>query len=198
MSSQSSVPGRPRVFVDMDGVIVNFNKAVAPLLGLEYPTEPSVLGHYWSFEEYERKWSKTLSHPEFIDVLRGRDELWSDMEFYWWAKRIIIQLTARQADWYILTHCVDDPWCPYGKHWALTKHFGSEIVKRTFMTFGTKHQMCRPGDVLIDDAEKNCVAWRQAGGVAFNWVDYTESHPQAGPQVEELFRFLGEHNCLGL
>lgn len=181
----------------MDGVLANFNKAAAPIYGLDYPTEPTILGHHWPFEEYERKYGKILSHPDFIDVLRNRPEFWDNMEFYWWAKRISIQLTASQIEWYVLTHCIDDPFCPWGKHHSLKRNLGEEVIKRTFMTFGPKYPVCRPGDVLIDDADKNCVAWRQAGGIAFNWVDYTENHPNAGPQVEKLFSFLQEHNCIG-
>ncbi len=192
MSSIIETPGRPRVFVDMDGVLANFNKAASQVFGLWYPSEPAALHYNWVFEQYGRQHQRELPHEEFIDVLRGRTEFWATMGFYWWARRLTHHLSAQQYEWYILTHCIDDPGCPFGKHTALKRHFGESIIKRTFMTFGTKHQMCRPGDVLIDDADKNCVAWRQAGGVAFNWVDYTENHPQAEQQVEQLFSFLQE------
>ncbi len=157
-----------RVFVDMDGVLVNLNKAAASTFGLKYPSN-SVLGHDWLLAN-----SKT-SVPEFLDRLEANPHLWEQAEPYPWTSKIVQMLDLKTPQWMILTSATHAPACWSGKVKWIRRYLTDDAVFRVIMVGGQdKARLASRGDLLIDDKFENVKHWNAAGGVGFHWIDYSE------------------------
>lgn len=180
-----------RVYVDSDGVLANFNKAFAPAFGLEYPTK-TVLYHDWPMQA-----SNTASASEFYRICERHPTLWESAEPYPWTSAIIQVLDLKDPEWMILTSATHDPECWSGKVKWFTHHLTESSLNKLVMVSGRKWRIASKGDILIDDRYENVEGWREAGGVAYHWIDYTEDLTElARDQIDRLSSFLDEQ--LGL
>ncbi|MBB3019661.1 hypothetical protein FHR70_002726 [Microvirga lupini] len=134
----------PTVFLDCDGVLADFDKGAARILGMP----PA---------EYERRfglkrfWSELASAGNFFNNL---DTLPDAMELF---------EAVRHLDPVILTGLPRGNWAePQKRRWA-ERHFpGTEVITTTA---ALKREYCRPGDALVDDRDKYRLLWESAGGV---------------------------------
>ena len=144
----------PTLYIDMDGVVADFNGFASTVLHepVDFATEK------WTPEQ----WEKLRNHPclyKYLPKTPQADE--------------VIALARRfrkELGWevYMLTavpKANDVPDAFSDKiHWML-RHYPDIAVR--FGPFAkNKKDHCEPGDVLFDDRPSNCEEWRQSGGRA--------------------------------
>jgi len=134
----------PQVFLDCDGVLADFDRGAAAILGM-HP------------REFERRhgmgqfWKKLAAVPDFFNILEplaDADELFE---------------AVRHLEPIILTGLPRGKWAePQKRRWA-ARHFPGTPVITT--SAALKYQHCRPGDVLVDDRSTYRHLWEGAGGI---------------------------------
>lgn len=152
-------------YLDMDGVVADWERAAAEFLGRPM-REPDSNTFYrntpqeWARIKTQLRFYRTLPLmarvEQLVDLARKyRDQLGWNLLF----------LTAVPKD-------DDVPWAYYDKVMWAQEHFPDIAVH-----FGPhswdKRRHCQPGDILVDDRPDNCLQWTQAGGVAFK-VDHND------------------------
>ena len=176
-----------RVFVDMDGVLANLNKAIAPAFGLEYPRE-GIVGYSWLMDK------ANVSAPQFFNIMESNSGLWETAPPFPWTSKLIQILDLKFPDWMILTSATHDAACWHGKVEWVRRYLTETGVKKLVMIGGNKERIASRGDLLIDDWFVNVTAWREQGGIAYHWLDYSEGMLDPGyKQLEDLSQFLDEH-----
>jgi 5'(3')-deoxyribonucleotidase len=179
---------KPRVYVDSDGVLANFNKAFAPAFGLTYPSR-TVLHHEWLMN------TAGVSVSEFFRIVETHSYLWENAEPYPWTSEMVQVLDLAVPDWMILTSATHDPDCWSGKVKWFKRYLTDSLIDRVVMIGGRKHRIASKGDLLIDDHYENIEAWRAAGGVAIHWIDYTDDLEElARKQIEQLTQVLDNYS----
>lgn len=154
-----------QIFLDLDGVIANWDKSALRLLGLERDLETQ--------RRIMEAEDLTSFHPEVYDMIRdvGLD-FWENIEPFPWAERLYKDLSniaqvsfltsggnyAKRGAKFVADAC-------NGKlHW-LEKHFpyGTAIFTNA------KYQCARPEALLVDDNRDNINRFIENGGVGFLW-----------------------------
>ena len=147
------------LYLDMDGVVADFDSAAAEFLGLDHVRD-YVSAHYKITPE---EWTQLKTNPRFYRTLpkmksadslvdlarRCRDRLGWDLKF----------LTAVPKN-----H--DMPWAYSDKVLWAQEHYPDIPVMFGPLSVD-KQRHCSLGDLLIDDRVDNCERWRAAGGRAF-------------------------------
>lgn len=160
------------IFLDMDGPLANFDLGFQDRFGV----------HPDRYKENKKAmWELVHSVPDFFEKLpitRGA------REFYDWLiydyQEIPAVLTACPHSAYHEVAAAKMRWMRnnLGPYWPLTlPSYGSE---------GKPAFIQNPGDILIDDWSKNCIAWEAAGGIAIKWDN----------NWEEVKEMLHEHRRL--
>ncbi|GAA4012149.1 hypothetical protein GCM10022280_07440 [Sphingomonas swuensis] len=134
----------PRLFLDCDGVLADFNAGAEKLLGTDVAT----------FEARHGKgefWRRLTRHGDFYATLpkmADADELFD---------------AVRHLKPTILTGLPVGKWAaPQKVRWAAEHFPGVEII--TCMA-RDKHRHMSGADVLVDDSERHMAAWQDAGGI---------------------------------
>jgi 5'(3')-deoxyribonucleotidase len=146
------------LYLDMDGVVANFDEYAARTLGV-----PPSGGIY-----PDEIWHKLASNARlYRDLIKTpyADEL---------VRRCIKFCLERDYDYAFLTAVPkgnDVKWAFYDKvEWAQKYFPGIPVMFGPFSK--NKHQHCRPGDILIDDRLSNIEEWRSAGGIAIHHTNF--------------------------
>lgn len=173
------------IYVDMDGVLANFNKAGCATFGIEYPKNTR-LWHTWLYEQ------AGLSLQAWFDRVLSDPDIWDRIEPYPWTADLVQCLDAASPGWKILSVGFRDPKCWASKvQWVTDRLFPVTDLHRLILVGGNKFELAREGDLLIDDSLDNLNKWKLAGGQIFKWVEYTEDCPdKAAAQIEVLREFL--------
>lgn len=173
------------VYVDMDGVLANFNKATCKLFGLTYPTR-SRLHHTWVRDE------SGVSLDRWFDSMAADPDVWDRIEPFPWTPKLVQCLDIHAPEWKILSAATQDPRCWSSKAaWVTKRLFPVANLHRFILVGGRKYELAQRGDVLIDDYDENVEQWRLRGGEAFKWIEWTDDMTEeADRQIEELRRFL--------
>ena len=176
------------IFLDMDGLLVDIVSAVAGLYGMT--AEKVYLRWEPGFYEIaegvshfnipkEEIWPKVAAQPA---------EFWGDMKPYPWAKELYEEC-QKIAPTYFLTAPIRCPACLAGKlQWIY--RFAGEGSTNYIMT-KHKHFCAAPGRVLVDDSEKNCFAFDQAGGHSILFpARWNRLHPIANDprKIEKILK----------
>jgi hypothetical protein len=142
-------------YLDMDGVVADFDAAAHNFLG---HGKINLDSHRWPKEEWEKirlekNWFRTLPLTPWANELADLARQFRDEHGYQ-----LLFLTAIPKD-------NDFFWAFHDKFiWAQTHfpdipvHFGPYSVD--------KKDHCQSGDILVDDRLDNCDSWRNAGGIA--------------------------------
>lgn len=152
----------PQLFLDLDGVLADFEGGAHKLLG-----EPAK-----AFQERRGQgpfWQKLATAPDFYNTL----ELLPDAQELWDA--------VKHVDPIILTGLPIGKWAEPQKRAWVERHFPGTQVITTLAR--NKHTFCSPEDVLVDDQARYAEAWEAAGGVFVH-------HGSARESIAEL-RKLG-------
>jgi 5'(3')-deoxyribonucleotidase len=156
-----------RIILDLDGVLVNFHKAAFS----EYGVPPKDVHDYpphvgWDIvaalnHKLEEKGSRAVSANHF----------WSNFDYAFWrglpwycGASDFFRLLKTRYDICICTSAAYDPMCAAGKVKWIQDNLPD--YKRKYFIGCQKQLLAQPGAVLIDDADHNIRAFREAGGTA--------------------------------
>ena len=134
----------PRIFLDCDGVLADFDKGAARVFGM-------LSAEYELRFGLKRFWSTLAATPDFFNTL---DLLPDAMELF---------DAVRPLRPIILTGLPRGAWAePQKRRWA-ERHFpGVEVITASA---ALKREHCHPGDALVDDRDKYRHLWEEAGGI---------------------------------
>lgn len=139
--AEDGFPSRRPLFLDLDGVLADFDRHVLTLFG-RAPSEMP-LAEMWARAARARGFFETM--PLMADGL----DLW---EF------------ARPFEPTILTGLPRGNWADAQKRRWVAKHLGSDVPVITCMS-RDKGAYATPGAVLVDDTPRYADRWEQQGGV---------------------------------
>jgi len=177
-----------RVLLDMDGVLVDCWGGVRHRHGVDPDPyeDPSNLGNSaW--------WSDLLGIPA--------DDLFPDLGVEWWAgldplpgwRSIVaaVESLVGPENVCILTSPTrfDAGDCYEGKLWWIKRHLPG--YERRFMVGKPKQFCAAPWSLLVDDDERNCQAFSEAGGVSL-LVPAPWNKLHALDRLEAVERWVGE------
>ena len=135
---------RFNLFVDLDGVVADFDAGFPRLFGLNHKEMPEA-----------RMWEMIEGHVSYFEAL----DLMPDALVMFDALRCFSPT--------ILTACPSlgfDKACAGKRAWV-ARHLGEEIPVITVRGGRNKPlHMTAPGDILVDDWPRNIAAWEAAGG----------------------------------
>ena len=156
----------PTLFLDMDGVLADFDRRAEEVLGMD--------GHLFSYRfGDEEMWRRLNAVEDFFFSFPPME----DAHLLWEATRGVPRkvLTAlpktnqRKVD--------------IQKRRWISHHFGADNVPVITCLTREKPRFAKPGDILVDDRNINEAAWKLRGGIFIH-------HDDAQSSVAEL-RELG-------
>jgi hypothetical protein len=151
-----------RLYLDCDGVLADFDKGAAAILGMK----PKAFEHRHGLGRF---WQKLAQAPDFyfsLPLLADAMQLYD---------------AVKHLDPIILTGLPRGNWAADQKmRWA-AKHFPG--VRMITCMARDKRNHARQGDVLVDDMEKYRHLWEQAGGIFVH-------HRSAADTIEELRNYF--------
>ena len=180
------------VFLDMDGVLVNFLGGLHKALGVLY-----------SYENYpyeKGKWNMLTDIKGFDDIPATFKEcndcctfeFWQNLEWMFNGHDILRMITKKfdTKNIYLLTTPMPNPQSSTGKQLWI-KHHLPVYYKRVIITQAPKHLLARSDTLLIDDKDENVDGFRKAGGKALLVPrPWNRAHLQADRTVEVVKEFL--------
>ena len=150
------------IYLDMDGVLADFNRGVKELCGMEALPQ----GKFRNPEYDNRMWEKIRDTDHFYNrlyLLPGAKEMF-DAIYSKYKSRCEILTGVPKPERGIITAGADK------KEW--TRRELSPDVKVNIVLRREKIQYCKgPESILIDDYAKNTKEWQAAGGTAILHTD---------------------------
>ena len=174
-----------RIFIDMDGVLVDFVRGAVSTFGKEY--DDLMTG--WVPGVYNIEEIIGISKTQFFKKIDASGEdFWANLPPYPYAREFY-EHCAAMAPTYILTAPTLHPTSFAGKICWLHNWFGTGF--RDYV-FTPKKEMCaRDTHILIDDHVPNVEKFKEHGGHAILWPTwfnyrYAEAHKAVDVAKEEL------------
>lgn len=153
-----------RLYLDLDGVMADFDAYFPQLFGVDHRDQAD-----------ETMWAMINSHPAFFRTMPlcpGAKEFFDSVEY----------LTPS-----ILTACPKSDYANVAsqKRGWVREHLSARVTVLPVQGGRAKPLfMHQPGDVLVDDFERNCEAWEAAGGIA---IHHTGDLDASYKRIRELF-----------
>lgn len=159
---------RPRVFCDLHGVLVDFVTPACSAMGV-FP-DPEKLREWDWFTAYK------ITEREFWSMIEAAGQpFWATLPDYPWTRELLVLLHDLDSDWSILTapgaRACEGP-SVTGTRELVGPLRRSWRPPEAVIHANDKHRVCGPGDILIDDSERNVAAWSKAGGRAVLWPQW--------------------------
>lgn len=153
------------IYLDMDGVVADFNEFSSRILNEPYDINVTKLN--------EEKWAILKQHPRLyrdLVVKQGANQLVQ------WCRKYCAKTGSELLFLTAIPRNNDMPWSFYDKvMWGQTYFPGIPVM------FGPrsqdKHNHCTSGDVLIDDRILNIQDWHKAGGIGHCYRTWVECLP---------------------
>lgn len=150
-----------RLFLDLDGVMADFDAHFPATFGLDHRGLAD-----------DDMWATINAHPTYF---RDMPPCPGAVDFF---------RTVEQFDPIVLTACPKSNYAHVARQkraWV-REHLSTSIMILPVMGGRFKPLfMHAPGDVLIDDFEKNCAAWTDEGGVAILHRSFAETSRALAP-----------------
>jgi 5'(3')-deoxyribonucleotidase len=147
---------QPTIYIDMDGVVADFDSMARQLL--KRNTEDASSNERWPEEEWRR--------------LRDHEHLYRDLPKTAYADRIMDVARAFRDNlgWRLcmltaIPRNNDMPHCFHDKILWMAERYPEVTVFFGPYSHDKQHH-CRPGDILVDDRTSNIEEWQARGGVA--------------------------------
>lgn len=149
----------PRIFIDMDQVLVDFHTGVCDLFGVEVEDVVAAwpLGEWSILEPLSKVVGSDISLELFWQVIHSRGpQFWTGLKALPWMQELIKLVEEFCDEWLILSSPSEDHSSHAGKQIWLTReqHFGKRFNR--FALTPHKYLFAYPGSLLIDDKEENC------------------------------------------
>lgn len=148
----------PVIYLDMDGVIADFierllwqhgrGDLVAKYERGEFPNDWLLGGELGTEEDI---WKPVTKAGEYF---------WTEINPYPWTHEVVEAVRRTGLDWYICTTPYTTPHSYSGKIKWLDKHIGKYKV----IMMKDKYLLAHDNAVLIDDNDRNCDRFEEAGG----------------------------------
>lgn len=149
-----------KIYCDMDGVLVDFNKGYTKLTGVD------MRGKFRNDEEF---WDpiNDAGYNFWISLewMPDGHRLWDYIKQY---KPEILSAPSRQDDSRVAKH-----------EWVKREIPGAHLILRTAKN---KKEFACPHCILIDDLQKNVDAWNEAGGIGI-------LHTSADDTIKQLKKY---------
>ena len=140
------------IYLDMDGVVADFNKFSSDLLGRQVGCgEQDLTDEEWK-------------------ILASVDNIYAKIPLIEESTRLVAMAKIFQTRFYVefltaIPRRTTMPTAEQDKKEWLSKYYpGFRMNIGPFSA--DKHKWCKPGDILIDDKFSNIMDWHAAGGVA--------------------------------
>ena len=139
-----------RIFVDMDGVLADFNTGVETLTGREFPNTDA--GH----NDYDER-KEELTNKRLFRNLPPMPDMYD----------LIAYVRHTGLPWEILTAAgvINRELVVFDKNEWIREYVSPSVVVTCTMTGSQKGMFAIKGSVLIDDRQKNLDAWIEHGGI---------------------------------
>tara|TARA_Y100000389_G_scaffold101311_1_gene98057 strand:- start:5020 stop:5520 length:501 start_codon:yes stop_codon:yes gene_type:complete len=139
-----------RIFVDMDGVLADFNTGVETLTGREFPNNDQ--GH----NDYDLR-KEELTNKRLFRNLPPMPDMYD----------LVAYIRHTGLPWEILTAAgvINRELVVFDKNEWIREHVSPSVVVTCTMTGSQKGMFAIKGSVLIDDRQKNLDAWEKHGGI---------------------------------
>jgi|TARA_B100000768_G_scaffold155757_1_gene152992 5'(3')-deoxyribonucleotidase len=139
-----------RVFIDMDGVLADFNTGVETLTGNPFPNTDQ--GH----NDYDLR-KEELTNKRLFRNLPPMPDM----------HELVGYVRHTNLPWEILTAAgvINRELVVYDKNEWIKQHVSPTVVVTCTMTGSQKGMFAIKGSVLIDDRQKNLDAWVENGGI---------------------------------
>lgn len=140
------------IYLDMDGVVADFNKFASDLLGREV------------------HWNEKDLTPEEWNRLAAIDNMYAKLPLIKESTRLVAMAKSFQTRFYVefLTAIPRETTMPSAqddkREWLMRYYPG---IKMNIGPFSRdKQNWCKPGDILVDDKWTNIEQWYAKGGIA--------------------------------
>lgn len=150
---------KPHIFIDMDGVLVDFVAGALAAHGME-PTEEILK----SREMYQ---PMGITKQEFYEGIDRLGEwFWCSLQPTIWADDLMkaVKTANGRTGWSIATAPTRNSTSAKGKVLWMKEMFG--VGFKNYLIGKNKHFLARPGHLLIDDSEEQVDRFREHGGQA--------------------------------
>ena len=141
---------KPIIYLDMDGVLADFEKKAHELFGEQWKQEVESAG-WGKFSQHPDIYETLEPMPDAIELYEGCCELMDDRNHV----QILTAIPKRAEFVNAARHKIE---------WA-RKHIDPNIRVVLGPHAQDKQYHARDRDVLIDDMERNIIQWREKGGV---------------------------------
>lgn len=148
-----------QLFLDMDGVLADFDKRAREIFGMEPHTFEETFGT-------KKFWSTLLTTEDLFnsfDPMPDAFDLWN---------------ATKHLNPTVLTGVPRGDWAAPQKRTWIARHLGEHVPVITCFA-RQKALHCKPGDVLVDDRPKFKDLWEKAGGTFV-------VHTSAAKSLDEL------------
>lgn len=144
---------KPTIYLDLDGVCCDFNKAALAIFGRE-----DLILH----KDYSISKLMGLTDKEFWEeITKKKENFWRDLEEYPWFDEMYKEL-KKIGDVYFCSAPTLDPNCVKGKLMWLQDRLGFNF--KNYIFIGDKFLLARKDNFLIDDFEDQCKKFGDHGG----------------------------------
>lgn len=147
---------KDRVFIDMDGVLVDFIGGVEKLWGIEIKSHLKS-SEYDITPTMNKILGRELTLEEFWKPIQGNLDFWVNLDPLPWYKDVIASVQNRlDPDWYILSSphdCVDSY---KGKLIWIRNNLGADFDLSKVILTSRKELLANHRSILIDDCPANC------------------------------------------
>lgn len=197
MSSQQTPPAStpaPPLFIDMDGVLIDFFTAALRTHGRHDFADLS----RWPPGEWEIANVIGISIDDFWAKIDADPHWWGNLNAYEWFSPLLSLVESHVGDnWRLLSTPSRHHHSAAGKWLWVDMIIGNQHDRLTLTK--EKALLAGPGRVLIDDSDKNCEEWEAAGGRAILFPQpWNKNHRLGRPHgdpvdfvVEELEKIFG-------
>lgn len=138
---------KPTIYLDMDGVLANFDKTAEKILGTSNIYKYDFI---WGPEHF---WREINKHADFflsLELMPDAAELYNAVRHL--KPKVLTALPKTNPE---RVRSQKEAW--------IEMQFGEELPVITCKTH-EKPDYCKPGDILIDDRAVNKPAWSERGG----------------------------------